>query len=166
MVDSKPLFNRRRWVAMSAGLLGMGAAWFAPPAHAAEAAALASVSEPPPTAAPRAIGDLGVELTAVRLAASDFLIDLRYRVKDVAKAQPLLERKLHPVLVNEATGDRFYVPQAPKVGELRQSATSKQPAIVDRVYFVLFANPDRKLKSGEKVTLYAGDSVVKDLVVQ
>jgi len=168
MVDSKPLFNRRRRIAMSAGLLGMGGAWFASRAQAAETAVLAvpaAVSEPP-TAAPRAIGELGVELTAVRLAASDFLIDLRYRVKDAAKAQPLLERKVHPVLVNEATGDRFYVPQAPKVGELRQSATSKQPAIVDRVYFVLFANPDRKLKSGEKVTLYAGDSVVKDLVVQ
>jgi hypothetical protein len=31
---------------------------------------------------------------------------------------------------------------------------------------MLFANPDRKLKAGEKVTLYAGDSVVKDIVVQ
>jgi len=165
MTDSKPLFHRRRWLAMSAGLLGAGAAWFAPRARAAEPAAVVAVSEPP-TAAPRVVGDLGVELTAVRLAASDFLIDVRYRIKDAAKAQPLLERKVHPVLVNEATGDRFYVPQAPKVGELRQSATSKQPAIVDRVYFVLFANPDRKLKSGEKVTLYAGDSVVKDLVVQ
>jgi len=165
MVESMPLFSRRRLVAASVGLLGTGAAWFASHVQAAGTAAPAAVSEPA-TAPPRPIGELGVELTAVRLAASDFLIDLRYRVKDAAKAQPLLERKLHPVLVNEATGDRFYVPQAPKVGELRQSATSKQPAVVDRVYFMLFANPDRKLKSGERVTLYAGDSVVKDLVVQ
>ena len=83
-----------------------------------------------------------------------------------ALAQSLLEQKVKPVLVNEATGDRFYIPQAPKVGALKQSATAKQPAIVDRTYFMLFANPDRKLKSGEKVTLYAGESVVKDIVVR
>ena len=114
----------------------------------------------------RTIAELGVELVGVRLSASDFLIDLRYRVKDIAKAQSLLERKLQPVLVNEATGDRYYIPQVPKIGSLRQSATAKQPAQLDRVYFMLFANPDRKLRTGEKVTLYAGDSVVKGLVVQ
>jgi hypothetical protein len=119
-----------------------------------------------PAVAIRALDDLGVELMAVRLTASDFMIDLRYRVKDIARAQALLEQKVKPVLVNEATGDRFYIPQAPKVGALKQSATAKQPAIVDRTYFMLFANPDRKLKSGEKVTLYAGESVVKDIVVR
>lgn len=124
-------------------------------------------SEPPHTpTVVRPLEDLGVELVGVRLSGADFLIDLRYRVKDVNKAQALLERKLKPVLVNEATGDRYYIPQTPKVGQLRQSATSKQPAQLDKVYFMLFANPDRKLRTGEKVTLYAGDSVVKGLVVQ
>jgi hypothetical protein len=132
----------------------------------AGANAATSLPRPVPALAQRSIDGLGVELMAIRLAASDFLIDFRYRVKDVAKAQPLLEMKMQPVLVNEATGDRYYVPKAPKVGSLKQSATAKQPAIVDRVYFMLFANPDRKLKSGEKVTLYAGESVVKDIVVQ
>jgi len=114
----------------------------------------------------RPLEDLGVELVGLRLSGADFLIDLRYRVKDVSKAQALLERKLKPVLVNETTGDRYYIPQTPKVGQLRQSATSKQPAQLDKVYFMLFANPDRKLRAGEKVTLYAGDSVVKGLTVQ
>jgi hypothetical protein len=114
----------------------------------------------------RSLSDLGVELVALRLSGSDFLIDLRYRIKDVAKSQPLVERKLNPVLVNEATGDRYYIPQVPKVGQLRQSATSKQPAQVERIYFMLFANPDRKLRAGERVTLYAGEVVVKDIVVQ
>lgn len=132
---------------------------FAQPAEAASAPLLGAPSGP-------MLADLGIELLGVRLSASDFLIDLRYRIKDVARAQPLLERKLHPVLVNETTGDRYYVPQAPKVGALRQSATTKQPAQLGKVYFMLFANPDRKLKSGEKVTLYAGESIVKDLLVQ
>ncbi len=123
----------------------------------------------PPASAPAAVQrleDLGVELVGVRLSGADFLIDVRYRVKDVAKAQALLERKVHPVLVNEATGDRYYVPQVPKLGSLRQSATAKQPVQLDKVYFMLFANPDRKLRSGEKVTLHAGESTVQGLVVQ
>lgn len=159
-----PVASRRVALSMFATLVG-GA--FVPHRSAQAEDAIAVEPTPPATAAPAiGVADLGVELTAVRLAASDFLIDLRYRVNDAAKAQPLLERKLRPVLVNEATGDRFYVPQTPKVGELRQSATAKQPAIVGRVYFMLFANPDRKLKSGERVTLYAGESVVRDLVVR
>ena len=169
--------QRRRVLAASLGLASGAAAWSARTVHAAEvsqavdavpaaANAATPLPRPVPALALRSIDGLGVELMAIRLAASDFLIDFRYRVKDIAKAQPLLEMKMQPVLVNEATGDRYYVPKAPKVGSLKQSATAKQPAIVDRVYFMLFANPDRKLKSGEKVTLYAGESVVKDIVVQ
>lgn len=128
---------------------------------------LAQESAAPAAAAPvQRLEDLGVELVGVRLSGADFLIDVRYRVKDVAKAQALMERKVHPVLVNEATGERYYVPQAPKLGALRQSATAKQPVQLDKVYFMLFANPDRKLRSGEKVTLHAGESTVKGLLVQ
>lgn len=130
---------------------------------AAQQSAVPAPAAPPPV---QRLEELGVELVGVRLSGADFLIDVRYRVKDAAKAQALMERKVHPVLVNEATGDRYYVPQAPKLGSLRQSATAKQPVQLDKVYFMLFANPDRKLRSGEKVTLHAGESTVKGLVVQ
>lgn len=172
MVDSLQGPSRRRALTSGACMVAASIGWPSlralaadvPEATAAEPAGAAA--KPPVAAPPVPLTDLGVELMTVRLTASDFMIDLRYRVKDIAKAQALLEQKVRPVLVNETSGDRFYVPQAPKVGALKQSATSKQPAIVDRVYFMLFANPDRKLKSGEKVTLYAGDSVVKGIVVQ
>lgn len=170
MVDPVWGIRRRQWLLATSCWLAVDAATAVDAAAVlptpAQAGAGHTLAPPLPAVALRAIDDLGVELMAVRLAASDFLIDLRYRVKDVAKAQALLERKVQPVLVNEATGDRYYVPKPPKVGALKQSATSKQPAIVDRVYFMLFANPDRKLKSGEKVTLHAGESVVRDIVVQ
>jgi hypothetical protein len=172
MLDSLRGPRRRHLLAVSACWVTGSTGWssFAadvPEAAPAEPAHGAGAAPRPPAALPTiALADLGVELMAVRLTASDFMIDLRYRVKDIAKAQALLEQKVRPVLVNEASGDRFYIPQAPKVGALKQSATSKQPAILDRVYFMLFANPDRKLKAGEKVTLYAGDSVVKGIVVQ
>lgn len=153
--------SRRHWLMLAL------AATAAPWAMAQQAApAAAGPAKAPPTEPLRSIDDLGVDLMMLRLDASEFLIDLRYRVKDATKAQPLLEQKVRPVLVNEATGDRFYIPQVPKVGSLRQSATAKQPAIAGRTYFMLFANPDRRLKAGEKVTLYAGESVIKDIVVQ
>lgn len=160
MVDTlRKASSRHRLAAVAALVLAASvhAAGDAAPGPAAPAAS-AAVSQ--------RIEDFGVELVGVRLSGADFLIDLRYRVKDVAKAQMLLERKIQPVLVNEATGDRFYVPQVPKLGSLRQSATAKQPAQLDKVYFMLFANPDRKLRVGEKVTLHAGDSMVKGLVVR
>jgi hypothetical protein len=169
--------GRRVWLQQAAVLCG--AAAVAGPLSRARAAtvpeqlqtaqAAAAASQPgraPATEPLRSIDELGIDLMMLRLDASDFLIDLRYRVKDVAKAQSLLERKVSPVLVNEATGDRYYIPQTPKVGALRQSATTRQPAIVGRVYFMLFANPDRRLKAGERVTLYAGDSIIKDIVVR
>lgn len=166
MVERARGIQRRRLL-LAAGPLLVAAPFVLPAARARAAGTPSTPLRPPPKAEPiRKLEDLGVDLMMLRLDASDFLIDLRYRVNDVAKAQPLLERKLHPVLVNETTGDRYYIPQPPKVGALRQSATSKQPAIAGRVYFMLFANPDRKLKAGEKVTLYAGDTVVRDLVVQ
>lgn len=161
MVDSLRGARRRQLLGAGACLIAASAGAWA--AEVPEAAAKPPVPAPLPSVP---LPDLGVELMAVRLTASDFMIDLRYRVKDIAKAQVLLEQKVRPVLVNERSGDRYYIPQAPKVGALKQSATSKQPAILDRVYFMLFANPDRKLKSGEKVTLYAGDSVVQGIVVQ
>ena len=98
----------------------------------------------------------GVRLTGVHLTANGYVIDLRYRVLDPAKAQPLLDRTVRPVLIDEATGNRFYVPVPPTVGALRQ--TSRNKVIhTDRDYFMLFANPDRKLQAGSKVTLYVGD---------
>jgi hypothetical protein len=147
---------------VGAGLSAEAATDSAQPAAEAASAVVATGAAPVGIT----LENLGVELVGVRLSASDFLIDLRYRIKDATKAQPLLEKKLQPVLVNDANGDRFYIPQVPKVGALRQSATAKQPAQPGRVYFMLFANPDRKLRSGEKVTLYVGDSVVKGLEVQ
>ena len=102
------------------------------------------------------VEQFGVRLTGVRLTANGYVVDLRYRVLDPARAQPLLDRKVRPVLVDEATGNRFYVPVPPTVGALRQVSRNKV-IHTDRDYFMLFANPDRKLQAGSRVTLYVGD---------
>ena len=107
----------------------------------------------------------GVKLTGVHLAGSGYLIDVRYRVLDPVKAQPLLDRKLRPVLIDEATGNRFYVPAPPIVGALRQTARNKV-IHTDKTYFMLFANPDRRLQPGANVTLYVGDQKFANLRVE
>lgn len=114
----------------------------------------------------RPLAELGIEFVGLHLTAENFMVDLRYRITDAAQSKQLVDRNVQAVLVNEATGDRYYVPRAPKVGPLRQTATAARPVQLGKVYFMLFANPDRRLRVGEKVTLYAGDSVLKELVVQ
>jgi hypothetical protein len=93
------------------------------------------------------------------------MIDLRYRVKDAQKARKIAEREIRPFLIKVASNDRFYVPQAPKVGQLRQTVNNKQVLQVERVYFLMFANPDRKVEPGDKVRLQLGDTTIEDLEV-
>lgn len=156
----------QRGVVVGAAVTFLAGCSATPPAAAAEPVAAAEAATISSATTPQTLESLGVEVVAVNLSASDFMIDLRYRVKNIDRAQALLDRKVQPVLINEVTGDRFYVPNTPKLGALRQTQRTKQAVQLDRVYFMLFANPDRKLKVGEKVTLYAGDSVLHDLVVK
>lgn len=111
------------------------------------------------------IDAFGVKLAGVRLSGNGYLVDVRYQVLDPVKAQPLLDRKLRPVLIDESTGNRFYVPAPPIVGALRQTARNKV-VHTDRTYFMLFANPDRRLQPGSRVTLYLGDLKFANLQVE
>jgi hypothetical protein len=142
------------------------------PAKAASTVAVSPrQAQPEPGSAPeeafgagRVVDKFGVRLTGVRLTANGYVVDLRYRVLDPDKAQGLLDRKVRPVLVDETTGNRFYVPVPPTVGALRQ--TSRNKVIhTDRDYFMLFANPDRKLQAGSKVALYVGEERFGSLLV-
>lgn len=158
MIDST---SCRHWLARLAAVAVLGAAGSANAADTVVAAAPASAA-----AREKTLEDLGIQFVGLQLTAESFMIDLRYRVTDPAKSAVLVDQKIRPVLVNERTGDRYYVPQAPKIGSLRQTATPRHPVQTGKVYFMLFANPDRRLQVGEKVTLYAGDAVLKGLVVR
>lgn len=106
---------------------------------------------------------LGIEVEGIRLSAAGYMLDFRYRVLDPVKAAPLLDRKIQPYLLDEASGARLAVPDAPKVGRLR--TTSRNKVIPGRNYYILFANPGRYLQAGSKVTLVAGDVRISDLSV-
>lgn len=106
---------------------------------------------------------LGIEIQGIRLSAAGYMLDFRYRVLDPVKAAPLLDRKIQPYLLDEASGARLAVPDSPKVGSLR--TTSRNKVIPGRNYYILFANPGRYLQAGSKVTVVAGDTRISDLTV-
>lgn len=127
-------------------------------------AGCATTAGPAASASAAAPATYGVEFLDTRLSAGDHMVDLRYRVLDADKAAPLLDRKLKPVLVNARNGHRYYVPQPPIIGALRQ--TSRNHAVkVGRTYFMLFANPDRELQAGDRLALWVGDKEVGEFTL-
>jgi hypothetical protein len=116
-------------------------------------------------AAPGVANRLGIRITALRLTAGGYMVDVRYRVSDPARAKGFLARKSKDLfLVDEATGMRLGVPSTPKLGALRQRANGD--VRTDRDYFVLFANPGRRLQPGAKVTLVAGNMRIRNLSLE
>jgi hypothetical protein len=105
----------------------------------------------------------GIQLQGIRLSAAGNLLDFRYRILDAQKAQPMVDQKSQPYVLGQSSGSRMSVPTTPTVGSLRQ--TSIKP-LINRTYFVLFANPGRQIKTGDKVTVVIGDFRAEDLIVE
>jgi hypothetical protein len=104
----------------------------------------------------------GVEIIGVKPVASGYMLSFKYRVVDAEKARSLNERKIKAYLVDEATGTVLAVPAMENVGELRQGAAAQE----DRTYFMIFGNPGKLVKSGQRVSIVAGDFRVEGLVVE
>lgn len=104
----------------------------------------------------------GIEILGIRRTAANYMLDFRYRVLDAEKAKPIFRRKAIPYLVDQASGNKFAVPNPPKTGPLRTSNTPK----VDRNYFTIFANPGQYIQAGSKVTIIIDDFRAENLVVQ
>jgi hypothetical protein len=118
-------------------------------------------------ASKHATGDIGeewgIEIVAVRLSAGSYILDFRYRIVDTGKAAPLLDRNVHPYLIDQNSGSRMYVPVSSKLGPMRQ--TPKNP-VAGKTYFIFFANAGGTVQPGDKVTVVIGDFRAEDLVVE
>lgn len=128
------------------------------------------VSEKEPVASKEFTGpgleeEWGIKVESLRLSAGGYMLDFRYRVIDPDKAMPLFDHKVEPHLVDQETGVKSRVPSSPKVGSMRQKVRGGKP-IADRIYFILFGNPEGNVKPGSKVTVAIGDFEAKDLIVQ
>jgi hypothetical protein len=89
------------------------------------------------------------------------MLAFRYRIVDPVKAKILNDRQTKAYLRDEATGNVLAVPAMENVGELR-SGTSPE---VGRIYFMIFGNPGKLVKSGSRVSVVAGNFSVEGLVV-
>jgi len=107
---------------------------------------------------------LGIRMEGLRLSAAGYILDFRYRVVDPEKAATLLDRKIRPYLLDEASGAQLGVPDTAKLGQLRTTGRNKVTA--DQDYFILFANPGRFVQAGSKMTLVMGDLRIENLVVE
>lgn len=108
-------------------------------------------------------GEWGIQITGIRLSAAEYMLDFRYRIIDPNKAEPLLSQQYKPYLIDQKSGARLIVPAPPKVGSLRQK--SRQPQ-AGKIYFIIFSNPGRLVKKGDKVTVIIGDFKAEDVIVK
>jgi hypothetical protein len=107
---------------------------------------------------------LGIRLAGLRLSAAGYILDFRYRVVDPSKAAPLLDKKIRPYLLDDASGAQLGVPDTAKLGQLR--TTGRNKVVSDQDYFIIFANPGRFVQAGNKMTLVMGDLRIENLTVE
>jgi len=94
--------------------------------------------------------------------AAGYMLDFRYRLVAPNKAAPLFDERVKPYLEHPASGAKLIVPTPPKVGLLRQTPDTP---VVDKIHFIMFANPGRLVKTGETVTVIVGNFKAEDVTV-
>jgi hypothetical protein len=103
----------------------------------------------------------GIDIVGVRPVSTGFMLAFRYRIVDAGKAKVLNDKRSKAYLIDEATGNTLGVPNMENLGELRQ----KDAPELNRVYFIMFGNPGKLVKSGSHVSVVVGDFRVDNLVV-
>jgi hypothetical protein len=104
----------------------------------------------------------GIDVVGIRRLASGWMLEMKYRVLDSAKAAPFGNDHLRPFLVHEKTGAKLAVPSMENIGELRQSGTLE----ADRDYYMLFGNANQLVQSGDVVTVVVGNARIEGLIVE
>jgi len=107
--------------------------------------------------------DGGIRVLSIRQSSAGYMLDFRYKVIDPKKAALFINRGNKPLLNVLKNGSILQVPVSSKIGPLRQSA---QFAKAGKNYFMLFANPGRMVKPGDKVKVNIGDFKSKTLMVE
>jgi hypothetical protein len=104
----------------------------------------------------------GVDHLQVRSTASGNSLQFRYRVLDAEKAKLLNDKRATPYMLDWQTGNRLQVPTMEKIGTLRQMATPE----VGREYWMVFSNPGKLVKPGQKVDVVVGAVRLEGLTVE
>ena len=104
----------------------------------------------------------GVDSFSAKLVESGQMVRFSYRVIDPVKAKPLSDKKSAPYLLDEAAHVKLVVPTMEKVGELRQSSAPEG----GKLYWMVFSNKGRFVKSGDRVSVVIGGFHADQVVVQ
>jgi hypothetical protein len=131
-------------------------------AETATAAAGSPVSDANVSAHQDFVDNVGVAVEAVHLTSAGYVLDLRFKVKDIEKSGAMLDRQAKPYVVVDKSGAKLGVPISYKLGPLRQSTTHPEG---ERIYFTFFANPGRHVESGDTIRLVVGDFTTGSLTV-
>ena len=106
----------------------------------------------------------GLRAIALRPTMDGRMLDFRYEVLDAGKARPLFDRKIKPYLFDPTTGTALGMPEGTKLGALRASV--RNPPVVGKQYYVIFANTLGKVQKGSRVTVVMGDCAFQGLLVE
>lgn len=107
----------------------------------------------------------GIRVEGLHLSAHGYILDLRYRVLNPEAAAPILDPKRTVQLMDDARGASLGIPQSPVIGGMRQ--TSRNHVVhTDRDYFILFVNPGRAVRAGDKLNLAVDGVRIAELTVQ
>jgi len=105
-----------------------------------------------------AAGEQGIEVLGVQLMADGDVARLNYRVVDYEKAKRSLQGEVRLLL--EGPERPLGILSAGRLGPLRQ-----RPARAGRPQFMIFMNPGRNLRKGDRVILAIGDARIPGILV-
>lgn len=106
----------------------------------------------------------GVEILSLQLTAAGYMMDFRFRVVDVKKSKIFFDQKIKPLVHVNKSNAKLPVPMAAKVGAFRMTDRGKNVK-ENKTYYIVFANPDTHVKSGDKVTMIFGDYKIENMTV-
>lgn len=107
---------------------------------------------------------LGIEILFLRTTANGKMLDLRYRVinPDLAKEVTKRNSSLDLRVVDKKSGQTLGVPVT-HIGFLRTKTAKPRK---NRVYYILFDNPESVVKPGSEVSVLFGEMRVEGLSVE
>ncbi len=103
----------------------------------------------------------GIEIIGVHPIASGSMLEFRYHVIDPVKSKLLTDKTQKPLLYDEASNATLSVPTMDKVGEVRQTAAQE----ANRTYFMVFGNPGKIVKPGNRVSIIVGKFRADGIIV-
>lgn len=104
----------------------------------------------------------GIDDVHVRYTASGQMVRFSYRVVDADKAKVLNDKKNEPSMIVLKTGSKLGVPEAEKVGKLRQTSDPRN----GREYWMVFTNVGKVVQPGDRVDIVIGTFRATNLIVE